>query len=359
MPRRKAIVAGALGLIGRAVVEHLSRDGDWEVVGLSRRAPDFETRAEFLPLDLTDRDACRAALAGHADATHLIYAALYEKPELAGGWRDPEHIRTNLAMLRNLFESVESPRLEHVTLLQGTKAYGGHLGLPMRIPAKEREPRVPHPNFYFEQEDWLRERQAGRDWRWTIFRPQVVLGVAARSAMNVVAGVGAYAALCRERSEPLRAPGHRHHVTECTDARLQARAIEWAGASPAAADEIFNIANGDVIAWHDFWPRLAEFFGLEPGEPDELRMSVEMPRRAEDWRRLAERENLKLADLDELIGLSWQYADMIWANPRPAPGVTLVSSIKLRQAGFADCVDSEDAFLELLEEMRRERYLPA
>ena len=91
-----------------------------------------------------------------------------------------------LAMLRNLLDAIESPRLRHVTLLQGTKAYGAHLGMRMRLPAREREPRVEHPNFYFEQEDFLRDRQRGRDWSWTILRPQVVLGVAKKWAVSEV-----------------------------------------------------------------------------------------------------------------------------------------------------------------------------
>ncbi|HKA14044.1 MAG TPA: NAD-dependent epimerase/dehydratase family protein [Myxococcota bacterium] len=35
----KLLVTGALGVIGRAVVERLSARGDVEVVGLARRAP--------------------------------------------------------------------------------------------------------------------------------------------------------------------------------------------------------------------------------------------------------------------------------------------------------------------------------
>ena len=46
-------------------------------------------------------------------------------------------------MLTNLVEKVEraSPDLHHITLLQGTKAYGGHLG-PFRQPARESGPRI-------------------------------------------------------------------------------------------------------------------------------------------------------------------------------------------------------------------------
>ncbi|MET0652015.1 MAG: NAD-dependent epimerase/dehydratase family protein, partial [Hyphomicrobiaceae bacterium] len=35
---KKAVVVGALGVIGRYIVERLLAAGDWNVVGLSRRA---------------------------------------------------------------------------------------------------------------------------------------------------------------------------------------------------------------------------------------------------------------------------------------------------------------------------------
>ena len=53
--RKKAVVAGALGVSGRAIVNHLIGQGDWEVIGLSRRRPDFPTSARFLAVDLLDR----------------------------------------------------------------------------------------------------------------------------------------------------------------------------------------------------------------------------------------------------------------------------------------------------------------
>ncbi len=63
MAQRKVLVAGALGVVGRAVVEHLAARSDaWEVVALSRRRPDFETPARFVAVDLRDAQATRAAL---------------------------------------------------------------------------------------------------------------------------------------------------------------------------------------------------------------------------------------------------------------------------------------------------------
>ena len=358
MPARKVIVAGALGVIGRAVLARFAESEAWEVVGLSRRSPDFSTPATCLALDLTDRDACAKALAPHRDASHIVFAALHEQPNLVRGWFERDQMDTNLAMLRNLFDAVESPALQHVTLLQGTKAYGAHLRRPVRLPAKEDEPRVAHDNFYFLQEDFLKERQVGRDWRWTILRPQVVLGVAIGSAMNVVAGVGAFAAIARDLGRPLDFPSHREALTEVTDARLLASAIEWAATTGACANETFNVANGDVLGWFELWPKVAKHFGMEVGEPSTIAMHEQMPGHAQRWDRMRERAGLAPLPLDVLMGSSWQYADVIWANDAPPGRPTLVSTLKARRFGFHDCVDSEEAFLERLGEMQDLGYLP-
>src|SRR5262249_46839722 len=80
---------------------------------------------------------------------------------------------------------LEKTSLRHVTLLQGTKAYGSHLH-PICIPARERTPRDPHDNFYWLQEDFLTEQAAEHDFAWTILRPQSVFGGACGVAMNIV-----------------------------------------------------------------------------------------------------------------------------------------------------------------------------
>lgn len=356
--RRKVVVAGALGVVGRAAVEHFAAAGD-SVIGLSRRKPDFGSSAEFVAVDLRDAQACRTSLEPHADASHLFYAALHEKPRLVEGWFDPDHTATNLAMLCNLLDAIESPALEHVTLLQGTKAYGAHLGGPMRVPAKEREPRVEHTNFYFAQEDWLRERRRGRDWRFTILRPQIVTGLAVGSAMNVVATIGVYAAIQRERGLPFAHPGHPHAITELSDAALVARAADWAAGRAECDGEVYNLTNGDVVCWRELFRAVAAWLGVPLDESSAPpRLAETMPAQAGLWRRIAEREDLRITDLDQLIGLSWQYADILWANPHAAERPGLVSTIKARQHGFEHCLDSEDNVIELLERMRVERYLP-
>src|SRR3546814_18124202 len=77
---KKVLVVGALGLVGRAAVEHFTAQADCEVMGIARRRPDFETPARFLSLDLRDAAACRTHPADFVGVTPIAYAALYEKP---------------------------------------------------------------------------------------------------------------------------------------------------------------------------------------------------------------------------------------------------------------------------------------
>ena len=117
-----------------------------------------------IALDLTRRAACRQAAEQLRDVTHLVYAALFELPGLVEGWRNERQISTNDRMLRNLLDPLlqAAPGLRHVTLLQGTKAYGVHVR-PLAVPAREgRSEMREQPNFYWAQEDYLRAAQAGR-----------------------------------------------------------------------------------------------------------------------------------------------------------------------------------------------------
>src|SRR5438309_3513725 len=234
----KLLVAGASGLVGFAALRHFMGLPGWEVAGLSRRVPAGLEQARILSLDLLDRGRCAEVLGSMRDVTHAVYAALYEKPGLIPGWRDPQQMRTNLAMLENFFEPLEAASpLEHVTLLQGTKAYGSHLG-PVPVPARERQPRHPHENFYWLQEDYLRAKQVGKTWRWTIWRPQLIFGDAIGSNLNVIPALGVYAAVRREAGLPLSFPGGPPFVFEAVDSDLLAQAMAWAATTPASGNEI-------------------------------------------------------------------------------------------------------------------------
>ena len=232
----KALVVGALGVVGRANVEYLTTLPDWSVVGLSRRAPDFDTRAQFISCDVTDRNALRSALAGHPDITNVVFAALHEQPTgLVAGWSEADTVHTNVAMLANTLDALEEavPSLRHFALMHGGKAYGVHLGPPPSIPSRETDARTMRPNFYYDQEDLLRERQRGKSWSWTVLRPPAVVGFAVGSLLSTILVVGVFAAISRELGIALRFPGAVGHLKDACDARLLAKAVHWAGQAPA------------------------------------------------------------------------------------------------------------------------------
>ena len=154
MSRKQVLIAGASGLVGYAAMRYFGANPDCDVIALSRRAPDVTHGARFLPLDLTDAAACEQLAASLPGVTHLVYAALYERPELVAGWREREQIETNARMFRNLLDPLQghAKNLRHVTLLQGTKAYGVHVG-PLSVPARENRSEMhEQPNFYWNQE---------------------------------------------------------------------------------------------------------------------------------------------------------------------------------------------------------------
>lgn len=355
---RTVLIAGATGLVGKAAMEHFASLDDWNVVAISRRVPELPPGVAHVALDLTDRDACLAARPQLADVSHVVFAALYEIPgDLVAGWRNAQQMQINRAMIGNLFDTLDEGSLEHFSVLQGTKAYGIHVE-PMAAPAKERWPRHAHENFYWLQEDFLRERQAGRAWSFTVLRPQAVLGHAVGSPMNVIAAIGCHAAILKAEDKPLRFTAEGDRVTQATDSRLLAAAFEWAATNPAAAGETFNVTNGDILIWRNLYPSVARFFDMELAEPALTDLAVEMPKHAATWDRIVRESNLHAPALDALVGDSWEFTDRSFGRGDPYPPVSVVSSIKLRQAGFHDCMDTEDSVLYWLERMRRERFLP-
>lgn len=368
MGSRTVLVAGATGVVGHAALEAFAASGEWNVIALSRRAPDLQglqdpkgrQRVRHLSVDLTDAQACQAAVASMPGITHLAYAALHEKPGLVRGWREPDQMQTNLLMLRNLLDPLAAAgTLEHVAVLQGTKAYGVHLH-PIAVPAQERWPRDDHENFYWLQEDLVRERAARDGFGFTIFRPQLVFGDALGVAMNLAPILGIHAALCKEAGEPFCYPGGPSNILEATDARLIARAIRWCFDAPTARNETFNLTNGDVFVWRNLWPELAEALGVAHGADAPRSMARWLPTQAQAWQRLALRHGLVQPDLGVLLGESHHYADFCFGfHARETPPPVIVSTIKIRQAGFADCVDTGAMFRHWFERLRARKVLPA
>lgn len=344
------IVAGALGVAGRALVETLCACPGVRVVALSRRKPDFASTAEYLGVDLTDAAACASAMRAVTGVTHVFFAAYTPAPTLA------DEVAPNLAMLRNLVESVEqaSPGLRHVCLIQGSKWYGNHLGA-YRTPAREDDPRHMPPNFYYDQQDWLEQRQRGRPWTWTALRPHGLCGISTGSAMNQLMALAIYGSISRELGLPLRFPGDPGAfgaVYQFTDAGLLARAAVWAAQQPACENRAFNLTNGEYDRWQNIWPALAQEFGVPAGPVQTISLARFMADKEPLWQRIRERHGLRPYRLEQLV--NWSFADWVYSNRFDQ----MSSLARIRQAGWNEVLEAPQMFQRLFAQLRAQRIIP-
>jgi nucleoside-diphosphate-sugar epimerase len=354
------LVAGASGLVGTAAVGRFLADG-WDVVAVSRRRPELDRDRPFrhVAVDLRDTAAAAQALGDLRAVTHVVYTAVYEKPGLIAGWSERDQMETNERMLVNLIEPLTAaPELRHVSLLQGTKAYGAHLH-PIPVPARERADRDPHENFYWLQEDYLRAAADRHGWAFTIWRPQVVVGPTYGVVMNLPPVIGAYAAVCRAEGRPFAFPGGARWPWEATDTRLVAGALLWGATTPTAAGETFNLTNGEVFDWRTIWPAMARTLGVETGPDHPEAMAQFLPSRASLWDEIVGRHGLRRLTMAELLGESHHYADVCFAYgaTEPPPPV-FVSTVKVKQAGFTETYDTEASFCHWLQVLIDRRVLP-
>jgi len=359
---KTVLIVGGSGVVGFSALEEFLVDGDWNVINVSRRRPEPRSKRPFrhLSADLRNADQCKEILGNLREVTHVVYAALYEKPGLIAGWMERDQMETNQLMLKNTIDTLSGGAnpLEHVSLLQGTKAYGLHLH-PIPIPARERAQRDNHANFYWLQEDYIGERAAALGFNFTVLRPQLIIGGPYGVAMNLAPVIGAYAAICSELGEPFGFPGGPSYVWEAVDARLLAKVIKWAASAPQARGQHFNVTNGDVFEWRNLWPALAEVLGARLGPDNPRSMGSYLPANADVWKRIVKKHGLRNIQIEDLVGESHHYADFCFAfGAEKAYPPAFVSTVKLRQAGFSEFMDTEDMFRYWLNYLIDEKVIP-
>ena len=92
------------------------------------------------------------------------------------------------------------------------------------------------------------------------------------------------------------------------------------------------------------------------GDHTPTSLAKHMPPRAPQWHTVVSRHNLLPKTMNEIVGSSWQTADIALGTERPFDH--LMSPIKIRQAGFTGCMDTEDSVLYWLDRMQHARLLP-
>ena len=347
---KTALVAGATGATAKRLVEQLVA-ADWTVIGVSRNPPASQGRLSYIRADLLDAADSARALRECRNVTHVFYTGRAKHSE--GGI---ESVADNVTMLRNTLDAIEPAArdLTHVHLVQGGKYYGVHLG-PFPTPAREDDPRHMPPNFYYDQQDLLCERQRGRRWSWSASRPESVYDFAPERARNIISVIGAYAAIAAELGIPFDFPGQRgcfDAIKQVTDATHLARAMIFIATTPACANQAFNVTNGDMFRWNRLWPRLAMVFQMPMGSVRPIKLADMMSDKEPVWQRIVAKHRLKPQPLGALA--NWPFVDFQFSQSYDI----VISTTKLRQAGFHEMIDTEESFLAHLLRYREAGILP-
>lgn len=349
---KTALIAGGNGIVGRNLAEFLTANKkDWNVIITSNSALKYDTSAQYISLDLSDKNAVENQRELLKNITHVFYAAYTER-------KNPyDQVEANQALIENLINGLEAIKapLERVLFIQGGKAYGAHLGI-YKTPAKETDPRSITPNFYYTQEDFLRAASKGKSWDWTAIRPDIVIGFTIGNPMNLANLIAVYATLCKEEGIPFRFPGSQKAydvLVNVTGVDVLNKSLEWAATAGNTKGEIFNITNGDVFRWYQVWKKIGEFFDLEIAEPQTFSLTEYMTGKTGLWDKIVEKYGLKKHSLSELV--QWGFGDFIFNVEYDA----ILDVNKARRYGFHEMqTDSVGDLLQTFQSLKDQKIIP-
>jgi nucleoside-diphosphate-sugar epimerase len=349
-PVDRALIVGATGVIGDACFRRFACDPQWDTVGVVHRVMPAFASGRLIPFDVSSEDEVSAKL-NETEISHLLFAAWDRNANLT-----VEAKRNRILLERTLDALITNGHpLRHVILFHGGKAYGAHLG-PFRTPASEDDPRVAGPLFYYDQEDIVARRGDTDGFTWTVLRPDMVCGSTLGRAHNLAVAIAFYATLCKEREFPLVFPGTDASfgcVFQATDATLLANASLWACHSAAARNQIFNVSNGDTFRWSAMWTSIAEYFEIEAASAGQIDLPSFISDSREAWKSVVHRCGLQETQLAHIV--NWQVAQRTLSIEYDI----FSNTIKIRQAGFAECSHTANMFARIFQELERRRLIPS
>jgi len=350
---KHALIAGATGIIGGHLAEHLVKRG-WEVSGISRHPDQVTQGVAGISANLNDGNSLSKALTG-VNATHVFIAA-WSRQE-----NEAENCRVNGAMVSNLMSAVSGKKIAHVALVTGLKHYLGPFEAYAKskpvTPFREEQPRLPSQNFYYVQEDAMFAAAARQGFTWSVHRPHTVIGYAVGNAMNMASTLAVYAAICRETGRPFVFPGSPEQyagAVDVTDGRVLAKHLEWASLTPDAANEAFNVVNGEIFRWNWLWQRLAEYFNLDAAEyPGHATPLVKGMTGLEDvWDRIVAKHGLQKNPLDRIA--SWWHSDLDLGRTIE----NFADMTKSRDLGFLHYQNTVRSFCDAFDRLRDQKIIP-
>ncbi|KAF7588181.1 hypothetical protein BBP40_006088 [Aspergillus hancockii] len=202
-----AVVTGATGITGSAIVHLLCKDPRYEkIYPLSRSNPGNKNpKVQCATLDLQGSAEEMSKILTEISAEYVYFCANLAR-------EDPADLsRMNGMMLSNFLQALEITgaikRLKRFVLTWDFKHYGVHLG-HCKQPLVEDDPSleknqggVPWPPiFYYEQQRILKDAAIRGQWEWIVTLPEDVLGYARGNFMDEATALGLYRAVSKSLS---------------------------------------------------------------------------------------------------------------------------------------------------------------
>jgi hypothetical protein len=110
--------------------------------------------------------------------------------------------------------------------------------------------------------------------------------------------------------------------------------------------------NGDYFRWKFMWPRIARMFEMDVAEPVPMPLAIYMADQGDRWAEMTRKYNLQPTPYEQVA--AWRLGDFIFNSGFD----NITSTIKARRAGFHDCIDTEDMFSHLFDDLRQKRVIP-
>ncbi|KAL8293155.1 hypothetical protein RQP46_000849 [Phenoliferia psychrophenolica] len=375
---KTAVIFGGNGVSGSAAIRHLLSQPEWtRVIATSLRPVQFKFDdprdcLRFVSIDQTAETPAAVAdklrAVGGASVSLVLFYTYIAKDD------EDELIAVNHKLFQGGLDATALLATGPVSfvLQTGYKRYNVHRGPNgglAEIPYREDGPRPPGKNFYFVQEDMLKEFCQAHGWSWNIVVPNFVLGVTKGNFMNLVVSLGVYASIRKALNEPLVWPGNAYSWTCVNDQSSATNNVAfavWAGTTPKCKNQVFNIHDGgEPSRFVDLWPRFASYFGMEsktvfdattpapahgeivPGFVLEEYLADKKP----VWDRLVKEHNL---DPKAFEYATWPFLQFVLSRTWPDEG----SLDKAREFGWTTEVDSLKEFENGWKDMRALHMMP-
>ena len=88
-------------------------------------------------------------------------------------------------------------------------------------------------------------------------------------------------------------------------------------------------------------------------------MAEYLPSKADVWDRIVDKHGLRKVSMQDLLGESHYYADFCFLyGATENPPLAFVSTVKIKQHGFCEAMDTEESFRHWIRVLQQRKVLP-